>query len=91
MKVKIPMASLESNVNVKKIEEDRSVTVDAAIVRIMKSRKTLAHQTLISDVLTQLTFFKPTSKVIKKRIESLLDREYLERSEDTPNTYNYLA
>jgi hypothetical protein len=29
--------------------------------------------------------------VIKKCIESLLDREYLERSEDTPNTYNYLA
>jgi len=85
------MASLDNNMNVKKIEEDRSVTIDAAIVRIMKSRKTFAHQALISEVLTQLAFFKPTAKVIKKRIESLLDREYLERSEDQPNTYNYLA
>jgi cullin 1 len=63
LKVKIPMASLESNVNMKKVEEDRSHTIEAAIVRIMKSRKTLAHQTLISDVLTQLSYFKPTSKV----------------------------
>ena len=90
-RVKIPMASLDSNVNVKKVTEDRSVTIDAALVRIMKSRKTMSHQTLVAEVLAQLTLFKPQAKQVKKRIESLLEREYLERSEDTPGTYNYLA
>jgi cullin 1 len=90
-KVKIPMASLDANANTKKVEEDRSITIDAALVRIMKSRKTLDHQTLIAEVLSQLHFFKPNAKQIKKRIESLLEREYLERSEDNPGHYNYLA
>jgi cullin 1 len=51
----------------------------------------LAHQQLIAEVLSQLAFFKPDPKVIKKRIESLIDREYLERDPDNPNTYRYLA
>lgn len=28
---------------------------------------------------------------LKKRIESLIEREYLERDKDQPSTYNYLA
>ena len=28
---------------------------------------------------------------VKKRIESLIDREYLERDPSSPATYNYLA
>lgn len=28
---------------------------------------------------------------LKKRIESLIDREYLERDESDPQTYKYLA
>jgi len=90
-RVKIPMASLDSNVNTKKVEEDRTVNIDAALVRIMKSRKTLGHQALVSEVLEQMILFKPQARDIKKRIESLLEREYLERSEDGNNMYNYLA
>ena len=90
-RIKIPMASLDGNANKARVEEDRSATIDAAIVRIMKSRKTLGHQTLVSEVLSQLTFFKPNAKQIKKRIESLLEREYLERSEENVGCYNYLA
>ena len=85
------MASLDSNVNVKKVTEDRSVTIDAALVRIMKSRKTMSHQQLVAEVLAQLTLFKPQAKQVKKRIESLLEREYLERSEEAQGSYNYLA
>jgi cullin 1 len=90
-KIRIPMPSLDASFNAKKVEEDRSITIDAAIVRIMKARKTLQHQQLLSEVLSQLSFFNPNPRVIKKRIESLIDREYLERSTESQHVYNYLA
>lgn len=90
-KFRIPMASLEASHNPKHVEEDRSIAIEAAIVRIMKARKTLPHQQLIAEVLSQLAFFKPNLKVIKRRIEALIDREYLERDPEKPNAYRYLA
>jgi cullin 1 len=90
-KLRIPMASLEESHSQKNVEEDRSIAIEAAIVRIMKARKTLQHQQLISEVLSQLAFFKPNLKVIKRRIEALIDREYLERDPEQANTYRYLA
>jgi len=90
-KIRIPMASLDASHNTKRVEEDRSIAIEASIVRIMKARKTLQHQQLIAEVLSQLAFFKPNPRVIKKRIEALIDREYLERSSDNSNVYNYLA
>lgn len=90
-KIRIPMASLDSSFSTKKVEEDRSFAIEAAIVRIMKARKTLSHQNLLSEVLNQLSTFNPDSRAIKKRIEALIDREYLERNQDNPGMYNYLA
>jgi cullin 3 len=44
-------------------------------------------------VITQLTSrFRPDLNMVKKRIESLIEREYLERVEDVERpTYRYLA
>lgn len=36
-------------------------------------------------------FLQPDFKVIKKRIEDLISRDYLERDKDNPNTFKYLA
>jgi cullin 1 len=90
-KIRILMPSLDATFNTKKVEEDRSIAIEAAIVRIMKARKTLPHQQLLSEVLAQLSFFNPNPRLVKKRVEALIDREYLERSTENNGVYNYLA
>jgi len=60
------------------------------LVRIMKTRRTLTHAVLLSEAIGMLRFAaKPPD--IKKRIESLIERDYLERDDEDPNTYRYLA
>lgn len=70
--------------------QDRLYQVDAAIVRIMKTRKTLSHTMLVAQLFSQLKFPVKTAD-LKRRIESLMEREYLERDSAQKNTYNYLA
>jgi cullin 1 len=38
-----------------------------------------------------LCLLQPDFKAIKKRIEDLITRDYLERDKDNANTYRYLA
>ena len=75
-----------------KVDEDRKPQIEAAIVRVMKSRKEMEHNALIAEVTGQLTSrFLPHPNVIKKRIESLIEREFLERDKDNYKRYKYLA
>lgn len=90
-KIKIPPPTTEETHNKERVEEDRSIAIEAAIVRIMKMRKTLSHQQLVTEVLSQLAFFKPNPKLIKQRIEHLIEREYLERDPNQASMYRYLA
>ncbi|KAH0719260.1 hypothetical protein KY285_015291 [Solanum tuberosum] len=83
--------TVEENTNTtERVFQDRQYQVDAAIVRIMKTRKVLSHTLLITELFQQLKFpVKPAD--LKKRIESLIEREYLERDKNNPQVYNYLA
>jgi cullin 1 len=46
----------------------------------------------VAEVTTQLMqYFQPDPKQIKKRIEDLIARDYLERDAEKSNTYHYLA
>ncbi|KAH7431373.1 hypothetical protein KP509_08G045100 [Ceratopteris richardii] len=75
-----------------KVEEDRKPQIEAAIVRIMKSRRILDHNNIVSEVTKQLqSRFLPSPVVIKKRIESLIEREFLERDTTDRKLYRYLA
>ncbi|KAJ6770090.1 CULLIN [Salix purpurea] len=80
----------ENTSTTERVFQHRQYQVDAAIVRIMKTRKVLSHTLLITELFQQLKFpIKPAD--LKKRIESLIDRDYLERDKNNSQIYNYLA
>ena len=96
-KFKIPViivkeSAAEVSITRAKISEDRKFLIDAAVVRIMKARKTLDHNNLVAEVTQQLSArFHPNPTDIKKQIEKLIEREYLERNPNNRRSYNYLA
>ncbi|KAJ3197072.1 Cullin-3 [Irineochytrium annulatum] len=82
----------ERSETMEKVDEARKHQVEAAIVRIMKSRRRMDHNALLNEVLGQLgARFAPSPAMIKKRIEALIEREYLERDAKDRKYYNYLA
>lgn len=92
-RIKIPLPPVDEKKKViEDVDKDRRYAIDASIVRIMKSRKVLGHQQLVMECVEQLgRMFKPDFKAIKKRIEDLITRDYLERDKDNPNLFRYLA
>ncbi|KAJ1919765.1 hypothetical protein H4219_001795 [Mycoemilia scoparia] len=75
-----------------KVAQERKHLVDAAIVRIMKSRKTQDHYGLVMETIEQLkSRFTPTPKEIKRHIENLIERDYLERLPGELSKYQYVA
>jgi len=82
----------ERNETRRRVEEDRKHEIEACIVRIMKSRKRLEHSRLVSEVVEQLLQrFQPSPAIIKKRIEGLIEREYIKREDSDRRVYTYLA
>ena len=58
----------------------------------MKARRVLDHNSVVAEVSQQLSSrFVPNPTVIKKRIESLIEREFLERDATDRKLYKYLA
>jgi len=98
-KVNIPFINIQSSAaasqqqesdDMEAITRQRKYQMDAAIVRIMKARKTLKHPDLVGEVVKQLRGrFTPKPVDIKKRIANLIELEYLERDEKDRQTYHY--
>ncbi|CAK9055846.1 unnamed protein product [Durusdinium trenchii] len=71
----------------------RQHELDAVVIRVMKSKKRMTHQELLAEVLSSVRFPVEAAE-LQRRIESLIEREYLERQ--PPNdqgiiSYIYLA
>ncbi|KAL4503901.1 hypothetical protein ABPG72_022531 [Tetrahymena utriculariae] len=71
------------------VNENREHVIEATIVRILKSRKTMKYSDLVSEVNILLRKFQTQPAQIKKRIESLVEREYIERDKSDMNLYHY--
>ncbi|KAG5884653.1 hypothetical protein JTB14_005397 [Gonioctena quinquepunctata] len=80
----------EQQATEKSVLADRQFQIDAAIVRILKDKKKISHNELISELFNMLDIpVKPYD--LKKRIELLIEREYMERDKDDSTNYVYIA
>ena len=98
IKVKISTVSAQRETEPEKketrsrIEEDRKPQIEAAIVRIMKARRQLDHNSVVQEVTKQLSSrFIPSPADIKKHLESLIEKEFIERDRHDRKLYIYLA
>ena len=90
-RITFPVPVLEAVVKKEKIVQDRSHAVDAALVRIMKSRKRMQVNDLRIEVVTLMQNFKPDIVLINKRLENLIEREYMERDKNDDKWLIYKA
>ncbi len=94
-KIKLPVPRVteeEVKKTIVNVSNDRVWTLEATIVRVMKTRKTMKLQQLIQEVITQIKDrFQPDLRNIKTRVESLIERDYIKRAESDPATLEYVA
>jgi cullin 3 len=82
----------ERSLTKSKIVDDRKPQIEATIVRVMKAKKRLDHNSIVMEVTAQVrNRFMPTPADIKKHIETLIEREYIERDPSDRKMYVYLA
>ena len=76
---------------VEQSEDDMKFVLQAIIIKIMKTRKELDHNILVNECITNIgNRFKVKISIIKKCIEILIDKDYLNRC-DTNSRYTYIS
>jgi hypothetical protein len=69
---------------------ERKYQIESNIIRIMKRKKEILHQELISETLSSLqNYFVPTISAVKLRIENLIERNFISRDKNEYNKYIY--
>ncbi|KAI8982642.1 Cullin family-domain-containing protein [Pilobolus umbonatus] len=91
-KLRIQAVQSDQKVEEKDVESkvliNRTQQLEAAIVRIMKSEKTLTHTALVDCVFKEIKL--PLEALdVKRIIEGLIDKDYLARDLDNPSLYIY--
>lgn len=73
------------------LEHERVIEINAAITRKMKSSRSLTHGEL-SEQITEAVKgrFALTNSILKKSINYLLEKEYIQRDPDDSSVYHYL-
>ncbi|KAJ1915124.1 hypothetical protein IWQ60_008552 [Tieghemiomyces parasiticus] len=85
-------ATVEPDPGRASLGEDRKLYLQALIVRIMKTRHRLPHTALLNEVIQEAQpRFRPDVVLVKKSIEQLLNKEYLERDPANRDVYIYVA
>ena len=72
------------------VKEHRGILLDSFIVRVMKTRKELEHESLMGEVIG-LCKFKFDRAQFKQRIEGLIEKEYIRRDDDDLKIYHYIS
>ncbi|CAE7222896.1 unnamed protein product [Rhizoctonia solani] len=71
---------------------ERPHVIDAAIVRIMKAKKTLTYEQIKTETIIALEkHFQPTVSDIKKRIDELQEKDYIVRDDKEKSVFHYVA
>lgn len=71
---------------------DRELVLQAAAVRVLKAKKTIKHNDLVTEIVDAIKArFQLEISEIKKTFEILIDKEYMERVEGERGVYRYLA
>jgi cullin-4 len=88
--VQLKETAAENKETHERVAEDRNYETQAAIVRILKSRKRIAHAELVAETI-KATKSRGTLDVpgIKRNIDRLIEKDYLEREDD--GMYAYIA
>ena len=90
-KIIIPKIEKSKNESKTQLYENRNENINAVIIRIMKSKKTMSYNSIIIELNNTITIFKPQIKDIKKCIENLIERDYLERNDNDKSILNYIS
>lgn len=73
-----------------RVHEDRRFQIEAVICKIMKARKELSHNELIEELFKSLKF-QVEITLVKSRIESLIEKDYIKRNNANSTIYEYVA
>jgi len=90
-KFTVPSFKMEFSEKVN-LQEEINILIDTCVVRIMKSRRAYKIQELTAEVQQQLAPFYQFSdiSVLKRRYETLIEREFIKRDDDDFAKYVYL-
>lgn len=92
-RLNLPMPVYEGDgtaVKKQKVVQDRAHSIDATIIKRMKTHKKMDFNELLTEVLQALSMFQPQPKFIKQRIEKLITDEFLARDAEDKSIIVYL-